>query len=183
MKINGSFIEMEVLIGEKPFSVLINEEDESKMIELLKRLDQAGPTKKQQRPTGFERVHIGSKYYIANDSYAYTESGSDFDDENYDAANYYCYSTIADVMSRVINLFSRMVRFALENGGLCSDPWNGYEIDYVNGHLTVRGPTICHAACSPIFATKEDAQAAMELFREDLLWYFTVFAKTWEDDD
>lgn len=131
---------------------------------------------------GFEKVNDGQYYYITNNEFRYIAGREpECDTAHYERGDYFSDKRTAQDMSRAINLFMKMTRFAAEHGGIGDTKSKDcYEIDYddledrTEGHLMVNS---CWGtvAFTPIFKTEHGALMALEEFREDLNWYFTDF--------
>ena len=158
-----------LIIEDKEIEVEISEEEYKKL---------------QPSETGYERATKSSGYYYANakgavgtsiDNYCYA------DDKYYESANYYSDKTVAENNARADKLMRQLRRFSVEHRGRGVDFNNtntqkhciyyDYENDKLGGGL---------ALCSKFFGTiyfdsKETAQAAIDEFRDELIWYFTEY--------
>ena len=140
--------------------------------------------KLQPSETGYERVPEESDYFYAN-SRGYVETDSEncysIDGDHYKSANYYSDKTVAENNARADKLMRQLRRFSVEHRE-CGVNLNNtntqkhciyydYENDKLGGGL---------ALCSKFFGTiyfdsKKTAQAAMDKFRDELIWYFTEY--------
>ena len=138
----------------------------------------------EEKKTGYERVSESDIYFCAN-SRGYVETACedcyDVDDEYYESANYYSDKTVAENNARADKLMRQLRRFAVEHMG-CGVNFNNantqkhciyydYENDKLGGGL---------ALCSKFFGTiyfdsKETANAAIDEFHDELIWYFTEY--------
>lgn len=146
--------------------------------ETLKELEK--PVEK----TGYERVDINQHYYYYFDGYEvdfHCEDMDEIDYENYKVANYYSDKTVAENNARADTLMRKLRRFAVEhreqeldweNTNICK-----YPIYYrIASHDLIVGSSSLSKSCGQIyFDTKETAEAAIEEFKDELIWYFTEY--------
>ena len=138
----------------------------------------------EEKKTGYERVaEYDGFYYESSD--ATVEDGLEehtkLDDEYYDIANYYSSKTIAENNARADKLMRQLRRFSVEHRG-CGVDFNSTETkkhyiyyDYENDKLG-GGLALCSKFFGTIyFDSKETAQAAIDEFRDELIWYFTEY--------
>ena len=146
----------------------------------------------EQKPTGWER---SDEYYpLWNDGSGihgeYTEM-SDWntlvDDTRYNAGMYFSDKELARNMTRAVSLFLRMNRFAAQhqkNKIDLFDPNDVFVIDYnYYTHCDISAIAVCPDSdiISPFqvyFDSRETAEAAIEEFHDDLIWYLTEFKNT-----
>lgn len=134
--------------------------------------------------TGYERVLPDNEFYYAA-SRGCIESGVDaydyIDDEYYESANYYSDKTVADNNIRADNLMRQLRRFSVEHRG------NGVNLNDINTEKHY----ICYdyesnelestyTFCAKVFGviyfnSEETAQAAIDKFHDELIWYFTEY--------
>lgn len=159
-----------LIINGKEIEVQINEED-------LKKLTATDKT------TGYERVRYGSTYYTGNCSVVRTfeERSELYDDEAYESGNYYSDPDVATNNVRADKLMRQLRRFAVENRKDIID-WtnenqNKYYLyyDYVNKEFFINSTSYWRTFGQIYFDTKETAQRALEIFKDELLWYFTEY--------
>ena len=159
-----------LIIDGKEIDVQINEED-------LKKLTTT------DKITGYERVRYGSTYYT--DSYsevdAFEEEDYKFDEKAYKSGNYYSDSDVAANNIRADNLMRQLRRFAVENRketiNWTNENQNKYYLryDYLNKEIYVGFISSWRDFGQIYFDTKETAQQAIEIFKDELLWYFTEY--------
>ena len=137
-----------------------------------------------QKKTGYERVDAGKKYWVQNirgDVCWGTESvyftGNN---EFYDSANYYSDETIARNNARADNLMRQLRRFAVEHRKKdidWSDESQGkyYIYNVVNTKNLAVDCRITKFFNSIYFDSEETAQLAIEIFHDELVWYFTEY--------
>ena len=156
----------------KEIEVNINEED-------LKKLSTTNKT------TGYERVRYGSTYYTDSRGKVITfeESAGDskFNEEVYKSGNYYSDPDVANNNARADKLMRQLRRFAVENRKVDIDWTNANQnkhylyYDYVNKEFFINSTSYWRTFGQIYFDTKETAQRALEIFKDELLWYFTKY--------
>ena len=143
-----------------------------------------------QTKTGYERVGHNEIYYFADAMDEHmdgVDSDCDaherMDDTMYKNADYYSDANVAKANARADTIMRRLRRFAAEHGGIPSaKDWEdiykskyciGY--DYSNFALSICvNQKFCHAF-KIHFLSQSAAKQAIELFHDDLLWYFTEY--------
>ena len=140
--------------------------------------------KLQPSETGYERVSKSDIYFYAN-SRGYVEIDDDnyynVDDECYESANYYSDKTVVENNARADKLMRQLRRFAVEHRE-CGVNFNDtntrkYYVYYDYGNNTLGAAfTLCAKTFGTIrFDSEETAQAAIDEFRDELIWYFTEY--------
>ena len=138
-----------------------------------------------KRATGYERVRYGSTYYT--DSYGvvatFEESAgnSKFNEEVYKSGNYYSDPDVAANNIRADNLMRQLRRFAVENRKSDID-WTNYNqdkyrlyYDYLDEEFFIDSNMRYRDFGQIYFDTEETAKLAVEIFKDELLWYFTKY--------
>ena len=134
--------------------------------------------------TGYERVPKSSVYFYVsyNDKVDTTvEDCYDVDNECYESANYYSDKTIAENNARADKLMRQLRRFSVEHRerGVNLNDMNTrqYCIYYDYGNNTLGTAfTLCAKTFGVIcFDSDETALAAIDEFRDELIWYFTEY--------
>ena len=134
--------------------------------------------------TGYERVAESDIYFYANtkgDVETACEDCYDIDDEYYESANYYSDKTVAENNARADKLMRQLRRFAVQHRepGINFNNANTAKFyiicDYENDELRAN-----YISCAKIFGTiyfdsKETAQAAIDKFHDELIWYFNEY--------
>ena len=161
-----------LIIEDKEIEVEISEEEYKKL------------QPSEEMNTGYERVPESDIYFYANtkgDAETACEDCYDVDDEYYESANYYSDKTVVENNTRADKLMRQLRRFAVEHREHWFNPndtntqkhciYYDYENDKLGGGL---------ALCPKFFGTiyfdsKETAQAAIDEFRDELIWYFTEY--------
>ena len=131
--------------------------------------------------TGYERVAQGEKYYYVDCEDAVdsvSEDNLDSDEASYDCANYYSDEIVAENNARADRLMRQLRRFAVEHREkeikLENSP---YFISYNPSNnefkaLTTAGMVDFGAI---FFESQWDAELAINVFYDELIWYFTEY--------
>ena len=138
----------------------------------------------EEKKTGYERVPESDVYYYANvkgDVDITTEDCYNVDNECYESANYYSSETVAENNARADNLMRQLRRFAVEHRE-CGVNFNNtntekYYIcyDYASDELEVSSVVFSKNFGAIYFDSEETARAAIDEFRDELIWYFTEY--------
>ena len=138
----------------------------------------------EEKKTGYERVPKSSVYFYVsyNDKVdATVEDCYDVDNECYESANYYSSETVAENNARADKLMRQLRRFSVEHRecgvNLNDTNTKKYCIYYDYGNNTLGTAfTLCAKTFGTIrFDSEETAQAAIDEFRDELIWYFTEY--------
>lgn len=139
--------------------------------------------------TGYERVEKSETYYVINtedDSMVnITEFNDQTDERCYNTGNYYSDKTIAENNARADRLFRQLRQWQAQNDKAISiSDWKNnnilkYYIDYdcfnelffVTYAIRYRCPNTIY------FTSREKAKEAIEVFKDELLWYFTEYVQ------
>ena len=161
-----------LIIEDKEIEIEISEEEYKKL---------HSPEKKK---TGYERVPKSSIYFYVtyNDKVDTTvEDCYDVDNECYESSNYYSSNTIAENNARADKLMRQLRRFSVEHRGHGVD-FNSTEtakhyIYYDCVHDELRTTYTFYARVFGViyFDSEETANAAMDEFHDELIWYFTEY--------
>ena len=137
-----------------------------------------------KKKTGYERVEKNKCYCIVNDGSTVTfleECGDNEDDEFYDFANYYESEFVAAQNARADTLMRKLRRFAVEHrvnkinwGNNAQAKWF-ISYDHHNNSLIVNKCNAIHSHGITYFDRIDDADEAIEVFRDELIWYFTEY--------
>ena len=141
----------------------------------------------EEKKTGYERVAEHDGFYYES-SEATVEDGLEehtkLDDEYYDIANYYSDKTVAENNARADKLVRQLRRFAVEHNE-CGVNFNDinakkYYIcyDYENNELNVSFVFRSRKFGVIYFDLGETANAAIDEFRDELVWYFTEYKES-----
>ena len=158
-----------LIIEDKEIEIEISEEEYKKL---------------QPSETGYERVLPDNEFYYAA-SRGCIESGVDaydyIDNEYYESANYYSDKTVAENNIRADNLMRQLRRFAVQHRGYGID-FNSTETakhyiyyDCVRDELRTTYTFYAGVFGVIYFDSEETALAAINKFRDELIWYFTEY--------
>ena len=138
----------------------------------------------EEKKTGYERVPESDIYFYAYPSGCVEttcETCYDIDDECYESANYYSDKTVAENNTRADKLMRQLRRFAVEHRehGVNLNDINTekYYIcyDYEGNELGATFTFVARVFGVIYFNSEETAQAAIDEFRDELIWYFTEY--------
>lgn len=136
------------------------------------------------KKTGYERAETGSSYFIdCGDKHIepYIEQGDPTDDTFYDIANYYSDKTVAQNNGRADTLMRKLRRFAVEhreeelNWAKSHTCKSSIYYDHGDKALYTTDNQVHQNFGSIYFDTEETAKAAIEEFKDELIWYFTEY--------
>ena len=161
-----------LLIDGKEIEVEISEEEYKKIQPI------------EEKKTGYERVPESDIYFYAN-SGGYVETACedyyDVDNEYYESANYYSDKTVAENNTRADNLMRQLRRFAVEHRE-CGVDFNSTKTEkhyiyynYDDNELRTTYMFYAKHFGAIHFDSEETAQAAMNEFHDELIWYFTEY--------
>ena len=162
--------------GDVDVEIEINESEFAKLA--------AASSARTATPTGYERaINYHSYYYVAGDDVANEriEKRDESDLALYNIANYYSSEVLANNNARADRLMRQLRRFAVEHRELEID-WKDldqskWSIGFEYNHNTLY---TYDKLCSRIFGvtyfdSQEAAQAAIDTFYDELIWYFTEY--------
>ena len=138
----------------------------------------------EEKKTGYERVPESDVYFYTYPSGCVEttcETCYDIDDECYESANYYSDKTVAENNTRADKLMRQLRRFSVEHRergvNLNDMDTKKHCIYYDYGNNTLGTAfTLCAKTFGTIFFDSEEtAQAAIDKFRNELIWYFTEY--------
>ena len=161
-----------LIIEDKEIEIEISEEEYKKL------------QPPEEKKTGYERVPKSSVYFYVtyNDKVDTTvEDCYDVDNECYESANYYSSEPIAKNNARADKLMRQLRRFSVEHRecGVNLNDVNTkqYCIYYDYGNNTLGTAfTLCAKTFGVIcFDSDETTLAAINAFRDELIWYFTEY--------
>ena len=161
-----------LIIEDKEIEVEISEEEYKKL------------QSPEEKKTGYERVPESDIYFYANtkgDVETACEDCYDVDNECYESANYYSDKTVAENNTRADKLMRQLRRFSVEHrergvnfNNINTEKYYVY-YDYKNDELGVSFVRRTRDFGAIYFDSEETAQAAMDEFRDELIWYFTEY--------
>ena len=161
-----------LIIEDKEIEIKISEEEYKKL------------QPSEEKKTGYERVAESDIYFYVsyNDEVnATVEDCYDINNECYESANYYSDKTVAENNARADKLMRQLRRFSVEHRE-CGVNFNDmntkqYCIYYDYGNKTLGTAfTLCAKTFGVIcFDSDETTLAAINEFRDELIWYFTEY--------
>ena len=134
--------------------------------------------------TGYERVPESDIYFYANtkgDVETACEDCYDIDDEYYESANYYSDKTVAENNARADKLMRQLRRFAVQHRepGINFNNANTAKFyiicDYENDELRATYTSYAKVFGAIYFDSREVANAAIDKFHDELIWYFNEY--------
>ena len=138
----------------------------------------------EEKKTGYERVPESDIYFYANtkgDAETACEDCYDVDDEYYESANYYSDKTVAENNARADKLMRQLRRFSVEHRE-CGVNFNSTETekhyiyyDCIHNERKTVFTFYAKTFGTILFDSEETARAAIDEFRDELIWYFTEY--------
>lgn len=180
-------MKVELKVNDKSVQAEISE-GQLKELGLVEQLKKLGLLEDKPK-TGYERVKKGEMYYVIDTEYnsmlKITEFNDKEDEQCYNTGNYYNDKIIAENNARADRLLRQLRQWQAANDKSISEKdWNdeskkkwfvaysyGAEKLYADYYYIMRLPNTIH------FATKEKAEEAIEVFKDELLWYFTEYVQ------
>ena len=161
-----------LIIEDKEIEVEISEEEYKKL------------QSSEEKKTGYERVPELDIYFYAN-SGGYVETACedyyDVDNEYYESANYYSDKTVAENNARADKLMRQLRRFSVERRE-CEVDFNSTKTekhyifyDCIHNELDITFTFFARVFGMVYFDSEETAQAAIDEFHDELIWYFTEY--------
>ncbi len=140
--------------------------------------------KLQPSETGYERVAKDSDYFYVNirgDVGTGIDNYCCADDKYYESANYYSSEIVAENNARADKLLRQLRRFAVEHRE-CGVDFNDIKTkqyciyyDYEDNTLVTTFMFCAKFFGVIYFDSEETAQAAIDKFHDELIWYFTEY--------
>ena len=161
-----------LIIEDKEIEVEISEEEYKKL------------QSSKEKKTGYERVLKSDIYFYPTPSGGVEttcETCYNIDDECYESANYYSSETVAENNARADKLMRQLRRFSVEHRehgvNLNNINTEKYYIcyDYEGNELGATFTFVARVFGVIYFDSEETAQAAIDEFRDELIWYFTEY--------
>ena len=158
-----------LIIEDKEIEVEISEEEYKKL---------------QPSETGYERVSKSGDYFHESgkgDVESEIEDCYNIDNEYYESANYYSDKTVAENNARADKLMRQLRRFAVEHRkdgvDFNSTKTEKHYIYYDCTHNELETVFTFYAKTfgTILFDSEETAQAAIDEFHDELIWYFTEY--------
>lgn len=161
-----------LIIEDKEIEIEISEEEYKKL------------QPSEEKKTGYERVPESDIYFYANTK-GYVETACencyDVDDEYYESANYYSDKTVAKNNARADKLMRQLRRFSVEHreDGVNFNSTNTEKhyifYDCIHDELKTVFTFYAKTFGTILFDSEETAQAAIDEFHDELMWYFTEY--------
>ena len=161
-----------LIIEDKEIEIEISEEEYKKL------------QSSEEKKTGYERVPEDNVFYSVSDR-GDIEIGDDsfgfINEEYYDVANYYSSETVAENNARADKLMRQLRRFSVEHRedgvNLNDTKTEKYYIcyDYEGDELGATFTFVARVFGVIYFDSEETAQAAINEFHDELVWYFTEY--------
>ena len=138
----------------------------------------------EEKKTGYERVaEYDNFYYESSDATVEDglEAHTKLDDEYYDIANYYSDKTVAENNTRADKLMRQLRRFSVEHRecgvNLNNANTGKYYVWYNYGSAELGVSSVFWSKVFGViyFDSKETADAAIDEFHDELIWYFTEY--------
>lgn len=138
----------------------------------------------EEKKTGYERVPKRGDYFYESsrgDVKFEIEDCYDVDNECYESANYYSDKTVAENNARADKLMRQLRRFSVEHRkyktNFNSINANRYYIIYQCEINEIKPYHTSYAIYfgAIYFDSEETAQAAIDEFHDELIWYFTEY--------
>ena len=179
-------MQVELKVNDKSVQAEISEEQLKETI-LFEQLKKLGLIEDKPR-TGYERVEKGEMYYLVdiyNNIMRVTEYNDQGDKQCYSTGNYYSNKMFAENNARADRLLRQLRRWQAQNDEPISvEDWNNESkkkwfiiYSYSSEEMYAEYYYIMRLPNTIYFATKEKAEEAIEVFRDELLWYFTEYVQ------
>ena len=139
---------------------------------------------KEEKKTGYEKDKIYCYVTSDNSVVCIPDSGIPMDLNHHNHANYYTSRKVAEANARADLLMRRLRRFAAENGGIPNvEDWTKevavekHFIQYDHANHRLRGEKNWQVSLAGVvfFLSQEARDKAMEIFHDELIWYFTEY--------
>ena len=162
-------MEAKLLVNGKEFPIEITDPELQKIVEYGKR-------------TGYERVCKNDMYFAASSDGSLEETydvGIAFDKKRFESANYYASKEVAENNIRADTLMRQLRRFAVRHR-VEKPIWNSEKLNWSiffdhDGNEIVALSSFWHQSMNVYFDSKETCEAAIDTFRDELLWYFAEY--------
>lgn len=183
-------MQVELKVNDKSVQAEISEEQLKKM-GLFEQLKELGLVEDKPK-TGYERVKVEETYYLAevDDEIKNMKHDSQLDQDCYGIGNYYSDKTIAENNARADRLLRQLRQWqALNDKSISVEDWEdngknkwciiyGYGLEklYVDYFHCIRLHNVIY------FTTREKAEEAIEVFRDELIWYFVEYQQRLDEE-
>ena len=179
-------MKVELKVNDKSVQAEISEEQlkETVLFEQLKKL---GLIEDKPR-TGYERVEKGEMYYLVdiyNNIMRVTEDNDQGDKQCYSTGNYYSDKIISENNARADRLLRQLRQWQAQNDKVISvSDWKNDKINkycfaynYSLNELNIGIERKLRRPNAIYFSTSQKAEEAIEVFKDELLWYFTEYVQ------
>lgn len=147
----------------------------------------------EEQPTGYERVEKGEMYYLVdiyNNIMRVTEDNDQGDKQCYSTGNYYSNKIIAENNARADRLQRCLRQWQAQNDKPISmSDWKNnniskYYVDYdcFNELFFVTYAVHRRFLNNIYFTSEEKAKEAIEVFKDELIWYFTEYQQRLDEE-
>lgn len=177
LKANGKTVQAEI------------SEEQAKILGLVEQLKELGLIEERSR-TGYERAEKDESYFIddtiINGGYEMTGGvGKLINNLYYNNGNYYNDKTVVENNARADRLLRQLRQWQAQNDKAISiSDWKNNNIlkyyidyDYFNNMVFVTYTTRYRCLNNVYFTSEEKAQEAIEVFKDELIWYFTEYVQ------
>lgn len=137
--------------------------------------------------TGYERGEVEETYYLVDvdDEITNMKHNGQLDRDCYDVGNYYSNKTIAENNARADRLLRQLRQWqALNDKSISVEDWNNESkkkwfiiYSYSSEEMYAEYYYIMRLPNTIYFTTKEKAEEAIEVFKDELIWYFTEYVQ------
>ena len=185
-------MKVELKMNDKSVQAEISE-GQLKELGLVEQLKKLGLLEERSR-TGYERVKKDEMYYVINtkvDSMINVKEFKDETDEQYyNIGNYYNDKVIAENIARADRLLRQLRQWQAANDKVISiSDWKNdnifkYHIEYdcFNDFLFVVYTTRFRTPNTIYFTSGEKAEEAIEVFKDELKWYYTKYQQRLDEE-
>ena len=143
--------------------------------------------------TGYERVEKGEMYYLVdiyNNIMRVTEDNDQGDKQCYSTGNYYSDKIISENNARADRLLRQLRQWQAQNDKVISvsdwknDKINKYCIayNYSLNELSIGIEQKLRRPNAIYFSTFQKAEEAIEVFKDELIWYFTQYQQRLDEE-
>ena len=183
-------MKVELKVNDKSIQAEISEE-QLKELGLFEQLKKLGLIEERSR-TGYERGEVEETYYLVDvdDEITNMKHNGQLDRDCYDVGNYYSNKTIAENNARADRLLRQLRQWQAQNDKAISiSDWKNnnilkYYIDYgcfndqpfVTYAIRYRCPNTIY------FTSGEKAEGAIEVFKDELKWYYTKYQQRLDEE-
>ena len=161
-----------LIIEDKEIEIEISEEEYEKL------------QSSEEKKTGYERVPESDIYFYAHSGGYVGTASEDYcniDNEYYELANYYSDKTVAENNARADKLMRQLRRFSVEHRE-CEVDFNSTKTakhyiyyDCIHDELDITFTFFARVFGMVYFDSEEVANAAIDEFHDELVWYFTEY--------